>query len=87
MATAVLENPRRTEPKPYDGFERMLVNGHWRQASGPVSEDRDPYTDDVLVRIHVAQRLGRRSAARRVGRQVECGTGSSLNSMKRALDR
>ncbi len=40
MVTAVLENPRQTEPKPYDGFERMLVNGHWRQASGPVTEDR-----------------------------------------------
>jgi len=55
MATAVLDNFRRTESKPYDGFEKMLVNGHWRQGSGAVTEDRDPYTDDVLVRIHVAQ--------------------------------
>ncbi len=55
MATAVLENPRRTEPKPYDGFEKMLVNGDWRQGSGAVTEDRNPYTDDVLARIHVAQ--------------------------------
>lgn len=55
MATAVLDNSRRTGPKPYDGFEKMLVNGHWRQGSGAATEDRDPYTDDVLVRIHVAQ--------------------------------
>ncbi len=55
MATATLERAPRTEPKPYDGFETMLVNGHWRQARGPVAEDRDPYTDEVLVRMHVAQ--------------------------------
>ena len=33
----------------------MLLNGSWRQGrSGRVSEDRDPYTNDVLVRIALA---------------------------------
>ena len=54
MATAILQTPSRTEPAPYDGFDKILVNGQWRSGRGKVSEDRDPYTDEVLVRIPVA---------------------------------
>ena len=44
-----------TSPAPYDGFDTMLVNGTWRRGGGGrVVEDRDPYTDDVLVRIPLA---------------------------------
>ncbi len=40
---------------PYDGFDRMPLGGQWRGGrSGRVSEDRDPYTDEILVRIPLA---------------------------------
>jgi aldehyde dehydrogenase (NAD+) len=32
----------------------MPVNGKWRQGRGQVYDDRDPYTNDLLVRIPVA---------------------------------
>jgi aldehyde dehydrogenase (NAD+) len=39
----------------YDGFDRMPLNGQWRGGqSGRVSEDRDPYSDEILVRIPLA---------------------------------
>jgi len=39
----------------YNGFEKMLLDGKWRDGrSGQVSEDRDPYTNEVLVRITLA---------------------------------
>lgn len=42
-------------PAPYDGFDRMPLGGHWRAGrSGRVSEDRDPYRDEILVRIPLA---------------------------------
>ncbi len=42
-------------PTPYDGFDRMPLGGHWRAGrSGRVSEDRDPYRDEILVRIPLA---------------------------------
>ena len=42
-------------PARYDGFDKMLLNGMWRPGrSGRVSDDRDPYTNDVLVRIPLA---------------------------------
>ena len=56
MATAVLENPRRTEPKPHDGFEKMLVNGHWRQGSGALTEDLLIAPDTVAVQLASAVR-------------------------------
>jgi aldehyde dehydrogenase (NAD+) len=50
MATAP-----RTAPAPYDGFDKMLLNGTWRHgSSGRVSDDCDPYTNDVPVRIPLA---------------------------------
>src|SRR5438045_1253878 len=56
MATAVLETTARTAPAPYDGFDRMLLNGTWRPGrSGQVAEDRDPYTNEVLVSIPLAE--------------------------------
>ena len=59
MATAVQGQARGTAPTPYDGFDTMLVDGTWRRGGGDrVVEDRDPYTDDVLVRIPVAQASG-----------------------------
>ncbi|MDB5355073.1 MAG: aldehyde dehydrogenase [Phycisphaerales bacterium] len=43
---------RRTAPAPYDGFDKMLISGTWREGrSGRIAEDRDPYTNEVLVRI------------------------------------
>src|SRR4051812_26725199 len=55
MAHAVLENAPRTSPAPYEGFDKMLVGGTWRHGrSGRTADDRDPYTDDVLVRIPLA---------------------------------
>lgn len=42
-------------PARYDGFDKMLWNGKWRHGkSGRSADDRDPYTNDVLVRIPLA---------------------------------
>ena len=54
MATAVLEQPPRTAPPHYDGFEKIFVNGLWRRGKGAMSEDRDPFTSEILVRIPTA---------------------------------
>jgi aldehyde dehydrogenase (NAD+) len=55
MAKAVRATSSNSEPSRYEAFETMLLNGSWRQGrSGRVSEDRDPYTNDVLVRIALA---------------------------------
>jgi aldehyde dehydrogenase (NAD+) len=55
MANAVQATALRTAPAPYDGFDRMLLNGTWRYGSGgQVADDLDPYTNDVLVRIPLA---------------------------------
>ncbi len=55
MASALLEPSTQTVPSPYDGFEQMPIGGRWREGRGDrVSEDRDPYTGDVLVRIRLA---------------------------------
>ncbi|MGC3976708.1 MAG: aldehyde dehydrogenase family protein [Nitrospira sp.] len=40
---------------PYDGFDRMPLGVEWRSGrSGRVLEDRDPYTNKILVRIPLA---------------------------------
>src|SRR4051812_8165844 len=55
MATAVLETAPQTVPAPYEGFDKMLLNGSWRHGSlGRMAADFDPYTNDVLVRIPLA---------------------------------
>lgn len=42
-------------PPVYDGFDRMLLNGRWTHGRGGESvEDVDPYTNDVLLRIPLA---------------------------------
>lgn len=42
-------------PTPYGTFDRMPLSEQWRGGrSGRVSEDRDPYTDEILVRIPLA---------------------------------
>ena len=42
-------------PAAYDGFDRMLLNGRWTHGrSGQSVEDVDPYTNDVLLRIPLA---------------------------------
>lgn len=42
-------------PTPYGIFDRMPLSTQWRGGrSGRDSEDRDPYTDDILVRIPLA---------------------------------
>lgn len=56
MAHAVLAPPPpRTTPTPYDGFDKMLVDGAWRRGrSGRAADDLDPYSNEVLVRIPLA---------------------------------
>jgi aldehyde dehydrogenase (NAD+) len=54
MVTATMEVVPRTAPARYDGFDRMPVNGTWRHGRGKPLEDRDPYTNDVLVEIPLA---------------------------------
>ena len=50
VATSVTGAPAR-----YDGFDKMLLNGKWRHGkSGRVADDLDPYTNEVLVRIPLA---------------------------------
>jgi aldehyde dehydrogenase (NAD+) len=40
---------------PYDGFDRMLVDGRWRHGrSGHTADDMDPYTNQVLLRLPLA---------------------------------
>jgi aldehyde dehydrogenase (NAD+) len=42
-------------PAAYDGFERMLLNGRWTHGgSGQSIDDVDPYTNEVLLRIPLA---------------------------------
>src|SRR5258706_2520056 len=39
----------------YGGFDRMPLGGAWRQGrSGKVGEDRDPYTNEILATIPLA---------------------------------
>jgi aldehyde dehydrogenase (NAD+) len=55
MAQAALATAPHIAPARYDGFDRVLVNGTWRHGSeGQVMEDRDPYTNEILVRIPLA---------------------------------
>src|SRR3954452_179062 len=55
MANAVLGTTQLEAPAPYEGFDTMPVNGTWRRGrDGKIAEDRDPYTNDVLVRIPLA---------------------------------
>jgi aldehyde dehydrogenase (NAD+) len=53
MATARKAAPK-SAPTPYDGFDRMPVDGAWRHGRGKPLEDRDPYTNDVLEEIPLA---------------------------------
>ena len=44
---------RKGPPAParYDGFDKMPLNGKWRAGkSGRVAEDRDPYSNELLVK-------------------------------------
>src|SRR5512146_1864492 len=55
MSTAVQAPLTATAPQPYEGFDTMLINGQWRRGGdGRVADDRDPYTEDVLLRIPLA---------------------------------
>jgi aldehyde dehydrogenase (NAD+) len=48
---------RKGPPAParYDGFDKMPLNGEWRAGqSGRVAEDRDPYSNELLVSIALA---------------------------------
>jgi len=52
MAKVVSAPAPRTAPTPYEGFDKMLLNGTWRHGGdGRVADDLDPYTNEVLVRI------------------------------------
>jgi aldehyde dehydrogenase (NAD+) len=55
MATALNEQPTETTPAAYQNFDRIFVDGEWREGrAGESSEDRDPYTGEILVRIRHA---------------------------------
>ena len=44
-------------PVPYAGFEEMPIAGRWRTGSGERAlEDRNPYSDELLIRIPHADR-------------------------------
>ena len=48
---------RKGPPAParYDGLDKMLINGVWRGGrSGQTAEDRDPYTNEVLMQLPLA---------------------------------
>ena len=55
MAT-IFSTPAATgAPAAYGGFDRMLLNGRWTHGgSGQSVEDVDPYTEEVLLRIPLA---------------------------------
>ena len=41
--------------KPFDGFDNIFLNGKWRQGSSDQAyDDTNPYTNEMLVRIHLA---------------------------------
>lgn len=55
MAQDRVSNEPSMVPASYDGFDRMPLGGQWRGGgSGRISEDRDPYTDEILIRIPLA---------------------------------
>ena len=55
MPTTYSTSAAAGAPAAYDGFDRMLLNGCWTHGrSGESVEDVDPYTNDVLLRIPLA---------------------------------
>lgn len=53
MAKPMRKGP--AAPARYDGFDKMPLNGKWRAGrSGRVAEDRDPYSNELLVSIALA---------------------------------
>ena len=55
MPTTQLTPAAAGAPAAYDGFDRMLLNGRWTHGrSGQSLEDVDPYTNEVLLRIPLA---------------------------------
>ncbi len=66
-------------PAAYDGFDRMLLNGRWTHGrSGQSFEDVDPYTNDVLLRIPLADQADLDDAfAAAAAAQPACSSASS----------
>jgi aldehyde dehydrogenase (NAD+) len=55
MTETLLSNDISAKPVAYDGFDRMPLGKSWHEGrSGRSAEDRDPYTNDILVRIPLA---------------------------------
>jgi aldehyde dehydrogenase (NAD+) len=55
MANPAVAMSQHAVPSRYDGLDKMLLNGTWRSGrSGQISEDREPFTDEVLVRVPLA---------------------------------
>jgi acyl-CoA reductase-like NAD-dependent aldehyde dehydrogenase len=55
MPTIISTAAAAGAPAAYDGFDRMLLNGRWTHGgSGQSVEDVDPYTNEVLLRIPLA---------------------------------
>jgi aldehyde dehydrogenase (NAD+) len=55
MATASSTAQQAISKKPFDGFDNIFLNGKWRHGSSDQTyDDTNPYTNEVLVRIHLA---------------------------------
>jgi aldehyde dehydrogenase (NAD+) len=55
MATASSTAQQAISKKPFDGFDNIFLNGKWRHGSSDQAyDDTNPYTNEVLVRIHLA---------------------------------
>ncbi len=55
MAKTTTATIARTAPTPYQGLDQMLLNGQWRYGrSGKISDDHDPYTNETLLSIQLA---------------------------------
>ncbi len=55
MTQTLLSNDISAKPVAYDGFNRMPLGKSWREGrSGRSAEDGDPYTNEILVRIPLA---------------------------------
>jgi aldehyde dehydrogenase (NAD+) len=64
MAIATLPRSEALAPTAYEGFEKMLIRGRWRQGRGDVLEDRDPYSNELLLKIHQADKVDLEEAFR-----------------------
>ncbi len=57
MASQASPTPAPSTPARYDGFDRIFINGAWRNGrSAKVNRDRNPYNGETLVEIQQGDR-------------------------------